>query len=86
MESSGSIQHYRAANSNTWWSWEYLTAQFQVVSAVPLAEWYNLSGLCQGHNSEAENMLRNQDLNQLEGLGTYEIENMNMNPNHPQSK
>lgn len=33
------------------------------------------------HNSEAENMLRNQDLNQLEGLGTYEIKNMNMNLN-----
>lgn len=48
-----------------------LTVRFQVVFAVPLAEWYNLSGLCQDHNSEAENMLRNQDLNQLEGLGTY---------------
>lgn len=67
--------------ANTWLSWEYLTVRFQVVFAVPLAEWYNLSGLCQDHNSEAENMLRNQDLNQLEGLGTYEIKNMNMNLN-----
>ena len=62
-----------------------LTVQFQVVSAVPLAEWYNLSGLCQDHNSEAENMLRNQDLNQLEDLGTYEIKNTNMNPNYPET-
>lgn len=48
-----------------------LLVQFQVVFVVPLAEWYNPLGLCQDHNSEAENMLRNQDLNQLEGLGTY---------------
>lgn len=48
-----------------------LTVQFQAVSVAPLAEWYNLSGLCQDHNSEAESMLKNWDLNQLECLGTY---------------
>lgn len=53
----------------------YLLVQFQVVFVVPLAEWYNPLGLCQDHNSEAENMLRNQGLNQLEGLGTFEIKN-----------
>lgn len=64
----------------------YLTVQSQVVFAAPLAEWCNLSGLCQGHNSEAEDMLRNQGLNQLEGLGTYEIKNTKMNPNYPERK
>lgn len=30
-------------------------------------------------------MLRNQGLNQLEGLGTYEIKNMKMNPDYPET-